>query len=508
MLMSSNNVVLLGGFSHESNTFSPLTMKAEEFWMYHSDFTALKSDGGEYTGAIQRLMRLGYRPLPVIATGSKVGGVIERRLLDRYMMGLTSILDQVDSTHVVGIQWVLHGSSRVDGVRDVQAKILKTLRDRFPAVPLVVSMDLHSTVTAEMVQLVDGLVHYRTAPHRDVEETGGRAADMLNELITSDLETERVAIKLPLLLPGEFGQTDSSVMKEITQRIEEFRNSSGALDVSLSQGFPWADEPDGVVTVVGVWTKNTLNPRLREQIRKLAQEVWEIRHDLYRTVTLHTVDALAGIKSTVRPGVGYTVFCDTGDNPTAGAPEDRVDVLEEVLQRNISDVFFVPIVDAYFVHQCLKVPRGALLTASLGGTLSNTPSLTVAALVLRTGRNDLMGSWAVVDINGNWVLVTELRFGVSSPALLVDCGFELDALPETMVVKSGYLFPPWKTFLRIHEGRELLLGTKGPTTLDVSTLPYEIMPGDNFPRQDQSGEMLEIYVSGRHNVSCEGIPLQ
>lgn len=503
--MAPHNVVLLGGFSHESNTFSPLVMKADEFWMYHNDFTALESNGSEYSGAIRCLKGLGYRPLPVIAAGATVGGVIEQRLFDRYLMGLTSILDQVDSTQVVGIQWVLHGSAKVDGVRDVQATILRTLRERFPLVPLVVSMDLHSTITASMVQLVDGLVQYRTAPHRDVEETGERGSHMLNAFITSGLETERVAIKIPLLLPGEFGQTDSEAMKAITERIEAFQSSSRALDVSLSQGFPWADDPHGVVTIVGVWTQNTLNPLRRNQMRQLAQTVWESRQDLYQTVALHPV---AAVGRAVIPRVRHMVFCDTGDNPTAGAPEDRVDVLSEVLQQGMTGILFFPIVDANFVNLCLTISPGTLLRASLGGTLSSTPSITVVASVLRTGRNDRMGAWAVVAINGNWVLVTALRFGVSSPQLLADCGFRLDALPAIMVVKSGYLFPQWKTFLRIHQGRELLLGTKGSTTLDVGTVPYRIMPRDTFPLQDGSGKMLEIYVSGRNNVSYENIPLQ
>lgn len=506
--MNSHNVVLLGGFSHESNTFSPLMMKAEEFWMYANDFTTLESDGGEYAGAISRLKQLGYRPLPVIATGATVGGVIERRLLERYMVGLRTILDQVDATEVVGIQWVLHGSSKVDGVKDVQAQILRTLRDRFPSAPLVVSMDLHSTITGEMVQLVDGMVHYRTAPHRDVEETGERATNMLDSLITAGLETERLAMKLPLLLPGEFGQTDSPVMKSIAQRMEEFRDSSGALDVSLSQGFPWADDPEGVVTVVGVWAQHTLTPRIHQQMRNVADMVWKSRHELYRTVPLHGVDAIAANKNAAEPSERYTVFCDTGDNPTAGAPEDRVDVLEEVLQQHISDVFFLPIVDAEFVRQCLKVPHGKLLTTSLGGRLSNTRSMTVDASVLRTGHNDRMGSWAQVEINGNLVLVTECRFGVSSPALIEACGLEWDALPKTIVVKSGYLFPQWKTFLRAHEGKELLLRTTGPTTLDIRTLPYKNMPVNYFPRQDPSGEMVEIYVSGRKSISWQTIPLQ
>ncbi len=109
---------------------------------------------------------LGYAPYLVIAIGATVGGSIERPLLDRYLKGLCTVLDNVPRAQIVGMQWVLHGSSTVEGLADVQSDILQTLRQRFPILPLVVSMDLHSTVTAPLLQLVDGLVHYRTAPHR------------------------------------------------------------------------------------------------------------------------------------------------------------------------------------------------------------------------------------------------------------------------------------------------------------------------------------------------------
>lgn len=505
--MRHPGIVLVGGFAHESNTFTPLPMKADEFWMHHGDFSALEAEDNEYSGALRDLQKSGYRTLPLIATGATVGGVIERRLLDRYMAGLLAQLGQIDPKEdIVGIQWVFHGSSRVDGIEDVEAEILRRLRERYPALPIVISMDLHSTVTAALLELVDGLVHYRTAPHVDMQETGSRASRLLDYLITTRHTTERLAIKIPFLLPGEFGQTHSPIMADIYRRMDAFRESSRALDVSLSQGFPWADNPEGTVTLVGIWPQGFLTVAAREGLQDLAREIWAKRHTIYGTLTLYPASAVG----TPRAGARYTVFCDAGDNPTAGAPEDRIDVLRDVLKRSIRNVLFVPIVDTGFVRRCRDVATGHIITATLGGQLSGTASVTVQTEVMRSGRNDRMGDWVVVDIQGNPVLVTERRFGVSSPQLLADCGFDLDTLPSTMVVKSGYLFDAWKRFLASHQGQEVLLDTPGSTTLALETLPYQTMSNAVFPLTalPSEAQMIALRSIGRAPVSRTVSPLK
>ena len=505
--MRHKGTVLLGGFAHESNTFTPLPMMADEFWMHQGDFSPLETEDSEYAGALRELRKLSYSARPMIATGATVGGVIERRLLERYMARLSALLDQIGpDENIVGIQWVLHGSSMVDGVKDVQTEILRTLRARFPALPIVVSMDLHSTVTASLLELVDGLTHYQTAPHVDMQETGARASRMLDQLIATYQATERLAIKIPLLLPGEFGQTGLPVVTEIYHHIETFREFSGALDVSLSQGFPWADNPEGTVTLVGIWPQGLLTEAVWKGMQDLAQHIWNGRRRIYQTLTLHKV---SDIGTTSTTGVRYTVFCDSGDNPTAGAPEDRIGVLADVLQRGIKDVLFVPIVDAPFVRACTEVPAGQTVTGTLGGKLSGSPSVTVRAQLLRSGRNGRMGAWIVGNINGNVVLVTERRFGVSSPQLLADCGFDLEALPSTIVVKSGYLFEPWKRFFASHKGQEFLLDTTGFTTLALETLPYRTMSDSVFPLTTSPSRAytIALHTIGRSRASRTTSPL-
>lgn len=501
--MPGKGIILVGGFSHESNSFTPLPMMADDFWMCQGDFTSLAAEDNEYAGALRQLNELGYCPRPVIATGATVGGIIEHRLLDRYIAGMLAELERVGlDENVVGLQWVLHGSSLVQGAWDVQEQILRILRSRFSSLPLVVSMDLHSTVTAAVLELVDGLVHYRTAPHVDMQETGRRASRMLDRIITSGLGTERLAVKIPLLLPGEFGQTGSPVMTEIYRLAEELAKTSGALDVSISQGFPWADNPEGVVTVVGVWPRDTVTTTVQEGMRSLARQIWHARHTIYQTLTLHKV---AEVGAAAPADAQCIVFCDSGDNPTAGAPEDRVDILASVLARGVKDVWFVPIVDAEFARQCRHVTPGDDLFGSLGGRLSETQSLAVRARVVRHGHNERMGTWAVVDVESNLVLVVERRFGVSSPQLLADCGFDLEAPPRTMVVKSGYLFAPWKPFLEAHHGIEWLLDTPGATTLDIGALPYRAMSRACFPLTDTDAgavRVIECRAGGPAGASC------
>ncbi len=134
----------------------------------------------------------------------------------------------------------------------------------------------------------------------------------------------------------------------------------------------------------------------------------------------------------------------------------------------------------------------------------------IVAEIVRTGYHGRMGAWVVVRINGNIAVITEQRFGVSTPQILVDCEFSLDALPPTLVVKSGYLFEPWKVFLEVYHGFELLLSTEGSTSLDLSTFPYHRVPLDIFPLSrsiSESWNMVEFDVKGRAPLSRSRISL-
>lgn len=473
--MQANNGVLLGGFSHESNSFSPLPTRSEDFWICDSDneFHALFSGDQEYHGAYEELTAIGYTVYPVIAAGATVGGVIESEVFKRYLKKLLNRLEQINLSDIVGIQWVLHGSATVDGIDDVEEQLIEVLKSACGGLPIVVSFDLHSTISWDLIRSVDGAVHYRTAPHRDMVETGRRASRLLHQIIEATHPLDRMLAKIPLLLPGEFGQTDVGVMRNIYQDISNFRESSSAVDISLSQGFPWADNPEGVVSLLGYWAAGQAQHHQTE-FRSLAEKIWHLRNALHTSVSLYPL-------SSIKPESSIVVFCDAGDNPTAGGAEDRTDVLKYVLDKTLKGTLFLPIVDPTVVQLCNTYPEGSHLPITIGGRLSGTDGISLRAQIVRTGGNEHTGQWAVLSINDNRVVVTEKRFGVSSPDILEDLGFTLDQLPRMLVVKSGYLFPAWKLWLKQVGGEERLLSTAGATTLDLQSLPYEHILSSTYP---------------------------
>lgn len=505
--MSSKGMVLLGGLAHESNSFTPVPMRLEDFRIYEGadGFHNVAMGDSEYAGALRRLVQSDYTVFPTIAANATVGGLIEHRLFDYYVARLSDILRKVPQGDVVGVQWILHGSASVIGHADAQSELLAVLRTFFPEVPLVVSMDLHSTVTPELLRLVDGLLHYRTAPHADMAETGSRASALLDRLISAGITTARAMVKLPLLLPGEFGQTGSPIMQQLYEFIADFAHHSSALDVSLSQGFPWADNPEGTVSLVGVWPEGEFDGTVLRGLQELARTIWRARHDIYRTIALQTIDALPPDMASLER---FTMYCDSGDNPTAGGTEDRVDVLAYALDHRLRGLLFLPIVDASFVARCHAATPGQTVSADIGGILSGTRSTSFKGRIVRSGQGDRAGRWAVVEAEGNWVVATERRFGVSTPNILWEFGFEFEDLPRALVVKSGYLFPAWKGWLAERGGQEILLSTPGATTLDLGSMPYCRIRADNFPLTDRdSGSMTQYVARGRASLDSSTLPL-
>lgn len=489
--------ILLGGFAHESNTFTPLSTSRRDFWIYDDpgDLSRLLDQKDEYGGALMELTRLGYEVLFIIAAGATVGGTIDFEVYQEYGERLRRRLEALDLQQVVGIQWVMHGSSVVKGVSDVQTDLIRGLHTLLPKVPIVVSYDLHSSLTWNFIRRVDGVVHYHTAPHRDQWETGVRASQMLHRAIMGQESMDKVLIKLPMLLPGEFGQTDQDVMAEIYNRLTQFQAASGAIEVSLSQGFPWADSPSGTVGLLGYWREGHARHYLLA-FQALARDIWARRHLLYQSVPLYSLDE-------VGPTDHPTIFCDAGDNPTAGGAEDRVDVLEEVLRKGVSGVLFFPIVDPDMVQNAFQWELGFVDQARLGGRLGGTKSVSVQAAVIGRGQCERTGRWALLRIQGNDVVVTEKRFGVSSPFLLRDMGIDMAGLPKAWVVKSGYLFPAWKTWLREVGGEEKLLATAGSTTLDLETLLYQHLSSATYPisRSAMMEAQMDVWWAGPGGVT-------
>ena len=68
-------------------------------------------------------------------------------------------------------------------------------------IPLVASLDYHTNMTPEMVRHASAMVGYRTYPHIDMAETGGRAARLLDRMLKERRQLYKAYRQLDFLIP-------------------------------------------------------------------------------------------------------------------------------------------------------------------------------------------------------------------------------------------------------------------------------------------------------------------
>ena len=81
---------------------------------------------------------------------------------------------------VDGIWLYLHGAMEVEDIGSGELALLRMIREKVGFnVPIALALDFHANNTQELMALVNVVVGYRTAPHRDMRETELRAARLL-----------------------------------------------------------------------------------------------------------------------------------------------------------------------------------------------------------------------------------------------------------------------------------------------------------------------------------------
>ena len=169
--------IAVGGISTECSNYSPL-------YQNESDFVSLEG---------QTLLDLidfpfdeyGIETYPVFFNRSVPGGPIEshyfRQTKDKFIAELES-LGTLD-----GVMLIMHGAIFVDDLDDPEGEWIEAVRGVVGEDCIVsVSFDLHGQMTNKIVNNIDALSAYRTAPHIDVEDTHRRASKMLVDAIENN----------------------------------------------------------------------------------------------------------------------------------------------------------------------------------------------------------------------------------------------------------------------------------------------------------------------------------
>jgi microcystin degradation protein MlrC len=484
--------ILIGAIGHESNTFTPFLTTLEDFYvLYGSDILDRPPRGSSLDGIVTTLRAHDVELVPTIAAGAMPGGVVERSAYETFKR---AVLREADAGCVDGVCLYLHGAMRAAGADNgppldyCENDLLRELRAKLgPDVPITVALDMHANIVAEMVENLDAMVAYHTAPHVDAFETGVKAAEILLCILEEGIQPKIGFAKLPFLLPGEMAQTSLDPMATMIKMVEEIERHPGVLSASLANGHCWADVPDvGVAAVVVAEGDAEL---ARAEANRLAAAFWERRTEFRVSAEAYSVDeaiekATAAQESTV-------FLSDSGDNPGAGGTTDVPLVLERLLARRATSVVVAGIWDAEAVEACAVAGVGQKVTLSVGGKLYKRHGTALEVTgnvrlladgydypggVRRPPMRAKPGPIAVLNVDGVDVILSSTRLSFVDPVQLRNLGLEpLDY--RIVVLKRGYLTAPFRAISE----RSILALSPGATNCDLTQMAFQRVNRPIYP---------------------------
>lgn len=378
--------VLVGGISHETNTFISEPTTREDFQRRAEFFgeDVIKKLSGTNTvigGAVEAQKKDDGTIVPTLYAGATPGGTVKAETFDFY---LSDLKDRVEAraSAADGILLALHGAMVPEGGLDGEAKILAAIRDVVgDALPIVVALDLHGNISAEMLELTDGIVAYETYPHVDMADTGHRAMQLLLKQIRGKLTPVQHIEYPPVILAGPPQKTTGdSPMAQLTAHARSLEQRDGIEKINIFTGFHQADVPFMGPSIPVVGDDPTA---VKRASRDVANRLWGLRDELITKAAqpAEAVTAATQKLATKDQSEGPIVMADLGDNPGAGSTADTTHVLHELISADIQNAGFALIRDPEAVAACIDAGVGARTRVSIGGKAHETSGEPVEAQV-------------------------------------------------------------------------------------------------------------------------------
>ncbi len=480
------------GLFHESNTFATHPTTLADFlgydWLLGEEIREEMADNhDEVGGGLAALDAAeGVEAVPLLYAAALPAGEIEPAAEVALWAEAERALAAAGPLDAVLA--VPHGAAVGATHRDFDGWWLGKLRERVgPRVPIVATLDPHANVSAAMTDAIDALVAYRTNPHVDQREIGGRAAALLLRILRGEVEPATALVPLPLLLDIERQLTDEAPCRDWLAEGERIRGMTGVLEASLLLGYPYADVPEMGSAVLVVTDGNQRDP---DPIASgWARRIWADRGAA--RPRLVGVDAAAEAAATA---TGTTGLLDMGDNVGGGSYGDQTALTHALFEAGATPLF-VSLKDPEALAAATAAGVGGSVDLTVGGRhepgLCGEP-LAVSGVVerLTDGRWEDPaprhggrvhydeGPLAHVRLHdGSVVQLSDVAVFPASLGQLTHAGFE-PASFRTIVIKGVHA--PVAAY-RDHVSRLVRVDSPGPTSANALTRTYHHRPRPMFP---------------------------
>jgi microcystin degradation protein MlrC len=414
----------------------------------------------------------GLEAVPGFATYAVPSGAIASEDFERIadsLLGAVGEMGRVD-----GLLVALHGATVSEEYRDADGEVLRRIRELVGReLPIVVTLDLHANVSAQMVAHAEAIVAYRTNPHLDQRERGAEAARLLARVLRGEIQPVMALAAPPLAVPIGVQNTSELFLFDDLKIVLGW---PGILSASVCLGFYYADVEEMGTSFLAVADGDR---ELAERAAGwMAARAWERREELIATLPSPREAVAAAMAAGKRP----VALMDVGDNVGGGSPADSLVLFEECLRQGARNALVV-------IYSPLDAARAA--AAGPGAPLALGYCHGVVRLLadgLFTERKVRHGGWtqcdqgltAVVETaEGHTVVLTSRRMAPMSLEQLRSLGIRPEE-KEILIVK-GVIAP--QAAYREVAAAIVLVDTPGPTASNPEAFAYRHRRRPMFPME-------------------------
>ena len=474
----------------ETNTFSPIPTATSGFsgTLLNLDRDASYKPPTLFTEALhvwrRRAEEKGWDVVESIAAFAQPAGLTVQSVWEELRDIVVDDLKAACPVDVILIQ--CHGAMVSQTCLDCEGELVSMLRDIAQHAVIGLELDPHNHMTDRMLNACDLIVNFKEYSHIDAtpraEELFTMAADKVEgrtQPVMAMFDCRMIG--LYPTNPGGEGPMRDFVDAMIAAPDKE----PGLLHLTLTHGFPWGDVPE-----VGTRMIATVDGD-RDKAAKIAEQWGRRFWDLREVTQLQAPNLSDGLTKAMELNVAPIVLVDMADNAGGGAPADSTFVLQEVLNRGLSEVAMAIFYDPSVVRLCADAGINGTLPVRLGGkhgpASGNPVDLEVTVrghakdLTQTFGGGEMrMGEAVWLETNGIDLIVNDTRTQCFSPDAFERLGCKL-ADRKIVVVKSQHHF--YNSFAPI--AKEIVhCATPGTLSPDATTVPYTNRKGLWWPKDD------------------------
>jgi len=434
--------IAVGGFFHESNTFNPIVTGIEDFLIFEGAEIYANRDAYLLAKGIIEYFeaRPEYEIIPLVFARAVPNGEVDEALYRSLKQRFFSLLAEVPQVDAFVL--ALHGSMRVKNIGSAESDLLDAIKARYPAIPIFCGLDMHATLTEEMLSAATALTGFKTAPHIDAYETGLKAAEMADIAFSHSLSLHMGAAKISALIAGEKSETECEPMKSLISELKRLEQDDEVLSASYFLGFPWADADENGVTAVVVTKAD--QARAEMYALQLAEMFQAHRKEFCFSAPAYPPDS--ALRLALRESSKPVLVSDSGDNPTAGSTADNTTIVR-LLSTELKElatgkaILIAGIYDSCAVQTCRdNLNRSIELT--LGGrfdTMYCQPVRLSGVPVAYCPCFGLLKSELVLFRTECFeVIITSKHIGYTNTEMFVALGIDYLG-KDVIIVKLGYL---------------------------------------------------------------------